>query len=598
MFSGKWSRRRTLSVAAIALAILVSGGLVLHGRIGVDVAQVPFSDVLRALDQGAVSEVVVNGDTLDVKLTNGKTVRTVAPANYVTANAAFIPDLTKKNVRIDVRTAAEQSAYSYGAMAIGIGFIALLGFTLYRVTTGRIPALESRTREANAKESTVTFADVAGIDEAKEEVKEIVDFLREPGRFAAIGGRIPKGVLLVGPPGTGKTLLARSIAGEAKAPFLFASGSDFVEMYAGVGAARIRKLFRDARRHQSCIVFIDELDAVGRTRGGTSLSHEEREQTLNQLLVEMDGFAPNQGIVVIAATNRPDILDPALLRPGRFDRQVTVGSPDVKGREQILRIHARKVAVDPEVDLRQIARGTPGFSGAELANLVNEAALFAVRAGRTQVMANDLDQARDKVLMGVERRSLVMTEHERITCAYHESGHAVVAALLPHADPLHKVTIIPRGRALGVTMQLPEGDRHTHSREFLEAQIAILMGGRVAEELFLRQMTSGAGNDIERATEIARRMVCEFGMSTLGPLAYRTPGNPWDTDHGVGISEATAQRVDEEVREIVMRGYETARQIIAKNRSSVRTMAEELLVVESLDADGIRAVMASASTAA
>jgi cell division protease FtsH len=598
VFSGKWSRRRTLSVAAIALAILVSGGLVLHGRIGVDVAQVPFSDVLRALDQGAVSEVVVNGDTLDVKLTNGKTVRTVAPANYVTANAAFIPDLTKKNVRIDVRTAAEQSAYSYGAMAIGIGFIALLGFTLYRVTTGRIPALESRTREANAKESTVTFADVAGIDEAKEEVKEIVDFLREPGRFAAIGGRIPKGVLLVGPPGTGKTLLARSIAGEAKAPFLFASGSDFVEMYAGVGAARIRKLFRDARRHQSCIVFIDELDAVGRTRGGTSLSHEEREQTLNQLLVEMDGFAPNQGIVVIAATNRPDILDPALLRPGRFDRQVTVGSPDVKGREQILRIHARKVAVDPEVDLRQIARGTPGFSGAELANLVNEAALFAVRAGRTQVMANDLDQARDKVLMGVERRSLVMTEHERITCAYHESGHAVVAALLPHADPLHKVTIIPRGRALGVTMQLPEGDRHTHSREFLEAQIAILMGGRVAEELFLRQMTSGAGNDIERATEIARRMVCEFGMSTLGPLAYRTPGNPWDTDHGVGISEATAQRVDEEVREIVMRGYETARQIIAKNRSSVRTMAEELLVVESLDADGIRAVMASASTAA
>jgi cell division protease FtsH len=343
-------------------------------------------------------------------------------------------------------------------------------------------------------------------------------------------------------------------------------------------------------------VFIDELDAVGRSRGGNSLSHEEREQTLNQLLVEMDGFAPNQGIVVIAATNRPDILDPALLRPGRFDRQVTVGAPDLKGREQILHIHAKKVALDPDVDLRQIARGTPGFSGAELANLVNEAALFAVRRGRQIVTNHDFDQARDKVLMGAERKSLSMSEHERVTCAYHESGHAVVAALLPHADPLHKVTIIPRGRALGVTMQLPEGDRHTHTREFLEAQIAILMGGRVAEELFLRQMTSGAGNDIERATEIARRMVCEFGMSAaLGPLAYRTPGNPWETDKGAGISEATAQRVDEEIREHVMRGYETARLIIAKNRAAVRAMAEELLIVESLDADGIKAVIANAA---
>jgi cell division protease FtsH len=475
-------------------------------------------------------------------------------------------------------------------------FISLLGFTLYRVTTGRIPALESKTREASTEAAAITFDDVAGVDEAKEEVKEVVDFLREPGRFSAIGGRIPKGVLLVGPPGTGKTLLARSIAGEAKVPFLFASGSDFVEMYAGVGASRIRRLFKDARRHPACILFIDELDAVGRSRGGHSLSHEEREQTLNQLLVEMDGFAPNEGIVVIAATNRPDILDPALLRPGRFDRQVTVGAPDVKGREQILRIHGKKVALAPEVDLWQIARGTPGFSGADLANLVNEAALLAVRAGRQVVCNQDLDEARDKVLMGVERKSLRMSEHERITCAYHESGHAVVAALLEHADPLHKVTIIPRGRALGVTMQLPEGDRHTHTREFLEAQIAILMGGRVAEELFLRQMTSGAGNDIERATEIARRMVCEFGMSAaLGPLAYRTPGNPWETDKGAGISEATAQRVDDEVRDLVMRGYETARQIVAKNRTAVQAMAEELLAVESLDADGIKAIIAKAA---
>jgi cell division protease FtsH len=595
VFFRKWSRRRILSIAGVVLLALVATGLGLRSRLAVDVAEVPFSDLLRAADQDLVSEIVVNGDSLDVKLTDGKTMRTVAPANYLAANSAFISELAKKRVRIVVQTSPEQTAYSYGALALGVVFMTLVGFTLYRVTSGRIPALEAKTREANSEETTVTFADVAGVDEAKEEVKEIVDFLREPGRFSAIGGRIPKGVLLVGPPGTGKTLLARSIAGEAKAPFLFASGSDFVEMYAGVGASRIRKLFRDARRHSTCIIFIDELDAVGRSRGGNSLSHEEREQTLNQLLVEMDGFAPNQGIVVIAATNRPDILDPALLRPGRFDRQVTVGAPDVKGREQILRIHTRKVAVDPDIDLRQIARGTPGFSGADLANLVNEAALYAVRAGRTHVVTDDLDQARDKVLMGVERRSLTMTEHERITCAYHEAGHAVVAALLPSADPLHKVTIIPRGRALGVTMQLPVGDRHTHSRDFLDAQIAILMGGRIAEELFLRQMTSGAGNDIERATEIARRMVCEFGMSTLGPLAYRTPGNPWDTERGAGISESTAQRVDEEIRELVMRGYETARQVISKNRSAVRAMAEELLVVESLDADGIRAIMAASS---
>jgi cell division protease FtsH len=582
--------------ASVVLLAVVSGAFLLHNRQASAVAQVPFSDLLRDLDRGVVVAVVVTGDTLDFKRADGRVFRTMAPANYVTANAAFVPDLAKKGVRIDVQTASEQPAYSYGALLIGVAFLGLLGFTLFRVTSGRIPALESKTREAGKESSTVTFADVAGVDEAKEEVKEIVDFLRDPSRFTAIGGRIPKGVLLVGPPGTGKTLLAKSIAGEAGVPFLFASGSDFVEMYAGVGASRVRKLFKDARRHPSCIIFIDELDAVGRSRGGNSLSHEEREQTLNQLLVEMDGFAVSAGIVVVAATNRPDILDPALLRPGRFDRQVTVGCPDVKGREQILKIHAKKVSLNVGVDLRQVARGTPGFSGAELANLVNEAALFAVRSGRGEVTDYDFDQARDKVLMGAERKSLTMSEHERITCAYHESGHAVVAALLPHADPLHKVTIIPRGRALGVTMQLPEGDRHTHSREFLEAQIAILMGGRIAEELFLRQMTSGAGNDIERATDIARRMVCEFGMSAaLGPLAYRTPGNPWDTDKGVGISEATAQRVDDEVRDLVMKGYETARQIIAKNRSAVRAMAEELLVVESLDAEGIKAVIRNAA---
>ena len=408
-------------------------------------------------------------------------------------------------------------ALSWSAMATAAAFFALLAFTVYRTTAGRIPTISGRARVAERGEHVVTFQDVAGVDEAKDEVKEIVDFLREPTRFSAIGGRIPKGVLLVGPPGTGKTLLARSIAGEAGVPFLFASGSDFVEMYAGVGAARVRRLFRDARRHKSCIVFIDELDAVGRSRGGNSLSHEEREQTLNQLLVEMDGFESRQGIVVVAATNRQDILDPALLRPGRFDRQVTVGNPDLKGREAILRVHARKIQMDPEVDLRSIARGTPGFSGADLANLVNEAALYAGRAGRSLVLDDDMQEARDKVLMGVERRSVVLSELDRVNCAYHEAGHAVVAALLPKADPLHKVTIIPRGRAMGVTMQLPEADRHTYTKDYLETQVAVLMGGRVAEELFMNHMTSGASNDIERATDIAQHMVCEWGMSELGP---------------------------------------------------------------------------------
>jgi cell division protease FtsH len=435
---------------------------------------------------------------------------------------------------------------------------------------------------------------VAGVDEAKDEVKEIVDFLREPSRFSSIGGRIPKGVLLIGPPGTGKTLLARSIAGEAGVPFLFASGSDFVEMYAGVGAARVRRLFRDARRHPSCIVFIDELDAVGRSRGGNSLSHEEREQTLNQLLVEMDGFEAHQGIVVIAATNRQDILDPALLRPGRFDRQVTVGNPDLRGREAILRVHARKVSMEPAVDLRSIARGTPGFSGADLANLINEAALYAARAGLSLVGDKELQEARDKVLMGVERRSIVLSELDRVNCAYHEAGHAIVAALIPGADPLHKVTIIPRGRAMGVTMQLPEADRHTYTKDYLDTQVAVLMGGRVAEELFMHHMTSGASNDIERATDIAQHMVCEWGMSELGPLAYRKPGNAYEQDRPHAVSEATAQRVDEEIRRIVMNGYDRARWVIERNRESMRLLAEELLQQESLDAHEIKALLAQA----
>jgi cell division protease FtsH len=557
------------------------------------------SELFAHVDQGAVTAMVLVGDTVEFSLVGGQTFRTVLPPNYVVGNPAFISDLVRKHVRIDVRHVSEPASIRYGSVVLGVGLLTVLGVMLFRVSGGHLLTLEQKVKEADERTSAVTFADLAGMDEAKQEVKEIVDVLREPQRFAAVGGRIPKGILLIGPPGTGKTLLARSMAGEAHVPFLFASGSEFVEIYAGVGAKRIRKLFREARRHPACIVFIDELDAVGRSRGNSpSMSHEEREQTLNQLLVEMDGFSPNRCIVVIGATNRPDILDTALLRPGRFDRHVTVGAPDLRGREQILGIHTRRISLDADVNLRQVARGTPGFSGAEIANLVNEAVLTAVRQGRRILKSIDFDQARDKMLMGAERKSLMMTDHERTTCAYHEAGHAIVAASLRHADPLHKVTIVPRGRALGVTMQLPEDDRHTHSREFLDAQLAILMGGRVAEELFLHQLTSGASNDIERATQIARRMVCEFGMSpTLGPLAYHLPSVGTEKDAGPRLSEATAQLVDREIRELVLKGYETARGILTRNRPAVSAMVESLLAVESLDADAIKQVIASATAA-
>ena len=595
MFRGVMPSRKVLFIALACVAVLAVA-IVGFRRTTAAPRELAFTELLTLVNAGQVRTLVVYPEALAVQLRNGTRAVSVAPPGYVSANPTFMTDLAHRHVEVRV-SPGSSSGYQVGALLLGIGFLGLIGFTVYRVTAGRIPSVETHTRVASREQPVVTFADVAGVDEAKDEVREIVDFLREPQRFGSVGGRIPKGVLLVGPPGTGKTLLARSIAGEAGVPFIFASGSDFVEMYAGVGAARIRKLFRDARRNKACIVFIDELDAVGRNRGSNSLSHEEREQTLNQLLVEMDGFAPNQGVVVVAATNRQDILDPALLRPGRFDRQVSVGNPDLKGRDAILRVHARKVSLAPDTDLRAIARGTPGFSGADLANVVNEAALLAARAGRPHVTSADLEAARDKVLMGVERRSLVMSEDERVNCAYHEAGHAIVAALLPNADPLHKVTIIPRGRALGVTMQLPENDRHTHTRDYLDAKLAILMGGRVAEELFMRHMTSGAGNDIERATDIARRMVCEFGMSSLGPIAFRRPTGPFgNDDQGAGFSEATALRVDEEIRELVMRGYETARQLLETHRPAVRALAEELLKQESLDADEIRAVLASCET--
>ena len=552
-----------------------------------------FSEFILKVDGGAVTQVTIGERAIDVVLKDGARMQTVAPKDFLSANSAFVTDLVRRRIHVEVTPTADPGAISFGAMATAAAFFGLICFTLYR-TTGRIPSISGRSRAAVHGDNVITFQDVAGVDEAKDEVKEIVDFLRHPERFTTIGGRIPKGVLLVGPPGTGKTLLARSIAGEAGVPFLFASGSDFVEMYAGVGASRVRRLFKDARKHKSCIVFIDELDAVGRSRGGSSLSHEEREQTLNQLLVEMDGFEPHLGVVVIAATNRQDILDPALLRPGRFDRQVTVGNPDLNGREAILRVHSRKVAVDPALNLRSIARGTPGFSGADLANLVNEAALFAARAGRTTVTDGDMSEARDKVLMGVERRSVVLSEMDRVNCAYHEAGHALIAALLPSADPLHKVTIIPRGRAMGVTMQLPEADRHTYTKDYLETQVAVLMGGRAAEELFMHHMTSGASNDIERATDIAQHMVCEFGMSALGPLAFRKPGNAFEGDRNHCVSEATAQRVDDEIRSIVMKAYDHARGIIERNKPAMTALAEALLDQESLEAEEIKVLLARA----
>ena len=589
-------RTRLFWFSAAALAVCLAIAALIYFRAGTApiVADVVFSDFLRDAEAGQVAAVTIAPEALLFERADGAKLQTVPPPGYVSSNPTFVGDLARRGVRVDVRRADTSNAGSYGAMALGLLFFGFAGLALYRVITGRVPTLE-KARTIDPQQVTVTFADVAGVDEAKEEVQEIVDFLKAPEKFASIGGRIPRGILLVGPPGTGKTLLARSMAGEAGVPFISASGSDFVEMYAGVGASRVRKLFAAARRHKSCIIFIDELDAVGRNRGGNSLSHEEREQTLNQLLVEMDGFSQSPGLIVIAATNRQDILDPALMRPGRFDRQVMVGNPDIKGREQILKVHARKVALEPDVELRSVARGTPGFSGADLANLVNEAALIAARSGRSTVSALDFDAARDKVLMGVERKSVTMSERERVTCAYHEAGHAVVAALLPDADPLHKVTIIPRGRALGVTMQLPEADRYTHTRQYIEAQIAILMGGRVAEELFLRQMTSGASNDIERATELARKMVCEIGMSPLGPVHYRRPSSAWDSDaRAAGFSEETARRVDDHIRDLVMKGYETARQIIERQRAAVEALAKALLQEESVDADRLKAILAAA----
>ncbi len=560
---------------------------------------VEYSQFIEDVKSGKVSKALIEGRVIKATMADGKRVTVYSPGDIW-----LVSDLLKYGVKIEAKPEEEPSLLmnifvSWFPMLLLIGVWVF--FMRQMQGGGRGGAFsfgKSRARMLDESNNNVTFADVAGCEEAKEEVSELVDFLKDPSKFQKLGGRIPKGVLMVGNPGTGKTLLARAIAGEAKVPFFSISGSDFVEMFVGVGAARVRDMFDQAKKHAPCIVFIDEIDAVGRQRGaGLGGGNDEREQTLNQLLVEMDGFEGTTGVIVIAATNRPDVLDPALLRPGRFDRQVVVPLPDIRGREEIIKVHMRKVPVAPDVKADIIARGTPGFSGADLANLVNEAALFAARANKRLVDMEDFERAKDKIMMGAERRSMVMSEEERRNTAYHESGHAVVAKLLPKSDPVHKVTIIPRGRALGVTMQLPEQDRYAYDRDYLMSRIAVLFGGRIAEEVFMNQMTTGASNDFERATSMARDMVTRYGMSdALGPMVYgENEGEVFlgrsITTHK-NVSEATMQKVDAEIRRIIDEQYGLARRLIEEHRDKVEAMTKALLEWETIDADQIDDIMA------
>jgi cell division protease FtsH len=558
--------------------------------------EISTTQFMSDLDQGNVHDFKVNGMEVRGKMRDGSAFHTTAPGSYFTPEV--LDGLRKKGIDADFRDPSSGSLplQLLGTWAPLILLGALWFFMIRQMQTGGNKALsfgKSRARLLSMQQKKVTFKDVAGVDEAKEELREIIEFLREAQKFQKLGGRIPKGVLLVGPPGTGKTLLARAVAGEANVPFFSISGSDFVEMFVGVGASRVRDLFEQGKKNAPCIIFIDEIDAVGRHRGaGLGGGHDEREQTLNQLLVEMDGFESNEGVILMAATNRPDVLDPALLRPGRFDRRVVVSRPDVRGREEILRVHTRKIPLAEDVDLSVLARGTPGFSGADLANMVNEAALAAARQNRKAVLQYDFELAKDKVLMGVERKSLLLSDEEKKNTAYHEAGHALVAAKMPHSDPLHKVTIIPRGMALGVTMQLPIDDRHNYYKNYLETEIAILMGGRIAEELFLNCMSTGAGNDIERATDMARKMVCEWGMSDLGPLTFGKKEEQIFLGREIAqhrdYSEDTAIKIDQEVRKLVNTGYNTAKQILSDNRDTLEKIARALIEREVLDANEIK----------
>jgi cell division protease FtsH len=564
--------------------------------------EVIFSDFMAKLDKGDFEKVIIKGNYISGVLKDKTRIRTYS-ADY--------PDLVKvlreKDVQIEVKPPDESPWYITFLVTWGpfILFLGLWFFLMRQMQIGGNKALsfgKSRARMLTEERKKVTFADVAGIDEAKEEVLEIIEFLKDPRKFQKLGGRIPKGVLVVGPPGTGKTLLAKAIAGEAGVPFFSISGSDFVEMFVGVGASRVRDLFEQGKKHAPCIIFIDEIDAVGRLRGaGLGGGHDEREQTLNQLLVEMDGFDTTEGVILVAATNRPDVLDPALLRPGRFDRQVVVNRPDLRGRSEILKVHTKKVPVAANVELEKIARGTPGFSGADLENLVNEAALWAARQNKKEVETVDFEMAKDKVLMGAERKSMILTEEEKRVTAYHEAGHALMAKLLPGTDPVHKVTIIPRGRALGVTMQLPTDDRHNYSKEFLYNTLAILMGGRVAEELVFKHVTTGAGNDLERATDLARKMVCEWGMSEkLGPLTFGQKeesvflGRDFATKRD--FSDQVALEIDLEIKRFVTENYERAKRVLTEQMASLKALAEALLEKEVLDAPEIDQIILQSSS--
>lgn len=561
-----------------------------------------FSEFMAHLERGDVERVVIKNNNISAILKDGTRIQT-----YSVEYPDLVKVLQEKSVQIEAKPPEENPWYITFLLSWGpfVLFLGLWFFLMRQMQIGGNRALsfgKSRARLLTEEKKKVTFADVAGVDEAKEEVVEIIDFLKDPAKFQKLGGRIPKGVLIVGPPGTGKTLLAKAIAGEAGVPFFSISGSDFVEMFVGVGASRVRDLFEQGKKHAPCIIFIDEIDAVGRLRGaGLGGGHDEREQTLNQLLVEMDGFDTTEGVILIAATNRPDVLDPALLRPGRFDRQVVVNRPDVRGRGEILKVHTKKVPVSSDVDLERIARGTPGFSGADLENLVNEAALWAARLDKKTVDQIDFEYAKDKVLMGVERKSMVLTEEEKRTTAFHEAGHALMAKLLPGTDPVHKVTIIPRGRALGMTMQLPIDDRHSYSKDFLYNTLSILFGGRVAEELIFKSVTTGAGNDIERATELARKMVCEWGMSEkLGPLTFGKKDEEVFLGRDFGsrrdFSEQVALEIDKEVKRLVVEAYERTTRMLTEHIHTLRAIAEALLEKEVLDGIEIEQIVQRTSS--
>ena len=588
-------RRRVLWMMLVVAVVLIGSA---SSQFGAGQEPLSFSEFIRLVDSGQVDRVELTGNEIVGTSLSGEPFRTYAPVQYDGLANKLIERDVVVQVKAETPSAWLTLLYGWGPMLLIIGFVI---FYMRQAQSGGNAAMsfgKSRAKQSPSTQKKVTFGDVAGVDEAKEELQEIIDFLRDPQKYQKLGGRIPKGVLLTGPPGTGKTLLARAVAGEASVPFFSISGSDFVEMFVGVGASRVRDLFEQGKKNAPCIVFIDEIDAVGRHRGaGLGGGHDEREQTLNQLLVEMDGFESNEGVILVAATNRPDVLDPALLRPGRFDRRISVDRPDVAGRKGILEVHVRKTPLADDVDLHVLARGTVGFCGADLANLINEAALHAARYNQKTVMMQDLEFAKDKVMMGSERRSLMLSDEEKQITAIHEAGHALLGTVLEHADPVHKVTIVPRGQALGLTQQLPVADQHNYSSEHLYDRLAVLLGGRVAEEITNMAVTTGAGNDLERVTDLARRMVCEWGMSeAVGPLTFGPKDQELFLGRGLAqqktYSESTASALDREIKRIVTENYDRARSILTQKQDGLRRIAEELLTREVLSGEQVRQIVA------